>query len=410
MVRSASKIAEPEANGEAQAKLRQASLQFETETAVDASPEGQPGETTRSVTPGAKEEIDADGIDDLKLRTPPAWPALSPIASPTGPRMAPGVGGFNIDPPVPRASRAEGEVTSRTRDAERCQDRAFEQGPIRVQRMALSIERRESSAIPRVLAVLAIATVMLLMFREETREQLNDMLEAATASYKVFSAKASAHQPRLVVENQRGFANEPLPLGISVKDGLGVEAVMVAGLANGIELSLGTSQGSTGWLVSARDLDKTFIGTAQDFVGVMDATVTLRSPLGERLDRQLIRFEWLEKKQEHSMPTFAPTAPMPGLPPLDSEQVARMVKLGRDLLKHGDVESARFLLKRAAIAGNAEAALELGLSFDGTVLAQSGVLGSGSDVGQAREWYERAIKLGSAEASRHLERLVSMPK
>jgi len=346
----------------------------------------------------------------LKLGAPPEWPALSPIAPPTGPRMAPGVGGFNIDPPVPRASRVEGEATARTRDAERCQDRALEQGPIRVQRMALSAERRESSATPRVLAVIAIATVMLLMFREETREQLNDMLEAATASYKVFNAKASAHQPRLVVENQRGFANEPLPLGISVKDGLGVEAVMVAGLANGIELSLGTSQGSTGWLVTARDLDKTFIGTPQDFVGVMDATVTLRSPLGERLDRQLIRFEWLEQKQEHSMPTFAPTAPMPGLPPLDSEQVARMVKLGRDLLKHGDVEAARFLLKRAAIAGDAEAALELGLSFDGTVLAQSGVLGSGSDVGQAREWYERAIKLGSAEASRHLERLVSMPK
>src|SRR6185437_5960866 len=121
---------------------------------------------------------------------------------------------------------------------------------------------------------------------------------------------------RLVVENQRGFANEPLPLGISVKDSLGVEAVTVAGLANGIELSLGTSQGSTGWLVPARDLDKTFIGTPQDFVGVTDATITLRSPLGERLDRQLIRFEWLEKKQEHSMPMFAPTAPIPRLLPL----------------------------------------------------------------------------------------------
>jgi hypothetical protein len=239
---------------------------------------------------------------------------------------------------------------------------------------------------------------------------LNDIFEAAMSSYKVSSAKTSAHQPRLIVENQKGFANEPLPLGISVKDALGVEIVTVAGLASGTELSLGTSQGSTGWLVSARDLDKTFIGTPQDFVGVMDAIVTLRSPLGERLDRQLIRFEWLEKKQGRSMPAFAPTAPMPELPPLDPEQVARLVKLGRDLLKHGDVESARFLLKRAAIAGDAEAALELGLSFDGTVLAQSGVLGSGSDVGQAREWYERAIKLGSTDASRRLERLVSMPK
>ena len=124
-----------------------------------------------------------------------------------------------------------------------------------------------------------------------------------------------------MIENQRGFANEPLPLGISVKDGLGVEAVIVMGLANGIELSLGSSQGSAGWLVSARDLDSTFIGTPSDFVGVMDATVTLRSPLGERLDHQLIRFEWVKK---NSMPTLAPAAgPSPGLPPLDREEVAR---------------------------------------------------------------------------------------
>src|SRR5215472_14156252 len=174
--------------------------------------------------------------------------------------------------------------------------------------------------------------------------------------------------------------------------------------------SLGTSQGSTGWLVSARDLDKTFIGTRQDFVGVVDATVTLRSPLGERLDRQVIRYEWVQKKQERSLPTLAPPAPKPGLPPLDPEQIAGLVKLGQDLLKHGDVESARFLLKREAIAGHAQAALELSLTFDGTVRAQSGVLGIGSDVGQARDWYERAIKLGSTEASRHLERLASMPK
>jgi hypothetical protein len=284
------------------------------------------------------------------------------------------------------------------------------QAPIRAQRMALIVESGESSFIPRLLAVIAIAGVTLLMFREGTRKQLNDILEAAMSLYKVSSAETSAHQPRLVVENQKGFANEPMPLGISVKDGSGVETLTVAGLAEGIELSLGTFQGSTGWLVSARDLDKTFIGTRQDFVGVMDAAVTLRSPLGERLDRQVIRFEWVQKKQERLIATLEPRATAPGLPPLDPEQIAGLVKLGRDLLKYGDVESARFLLKRAAIAGNAQAALELGLTFDGTILAQSGGPGIGSDVGAAREWYERAIKLGSTEASRHLERLASMPK
>jgi hypothetical protein len=412
MGRSASKIAEPEARSEAQAKPWEASLQ--SETAVHASPLGQPGETTWNPPSGPKDEIDADSIDDLKLdashRTRPPSPTLAPIAPPTGPPMAPGIGGFNIDPPVPRASRVEGEVAiAHTRRQALPSPNLAAQSPIRAQRMALIVESGRSSFLPKLLAV-AIAGVILLTFREETRKQLNDILEAAMSSYKVASADTSAHQPRLVVENQKGFANEPLPLGISVKDGSGVETLTVAGLAESIELSLGTSQGSTGWLVSARDLDKTFIGTRQDFVGVMHATVTLRSPLGERLDRQVVRFEWVQKRQERLMPTLGPPASTPGLPPLYPEQIAGLVKLGRDLLKHGDVESARFLLKRAAIAGNAQAALELGLTFDGTVLAQSGVLDIGSDVGEAREWYERAIKLGSTEASRHLERLASMPK
>jgi hypothetical protein len=408
MGRSASKTAEAEDKSEEQAKPPAASLQ--SETTVDASRLGQPGKTTRNLTTrnltsGPKEEIDADGI------VPPPWPALSPIAPPTGPPMAPGVGGFNIDLPAPKASRVEGEVAiAHTRRQALPNPSPLPQAPIRAQRMALIVEGGESSFIPRLLAVIAIAGVILLMFREDTRKQLNDVLEAAMSSYKVSSVETPAHQPRLVVENQKGFANEPLPLGISVKDGLGVETLTVAGLAEGIELSLGTSQGSTGWLVSARDLDKTFIGTRQDFVGVMDATVTLRSPLGERLDRQVIRFEWVQKRQEHLMPTLGLSAPTPGLPPLDPGEIAGLIKLGRDLLKHGDVESARFLLKRAAIAGNAQAALELGLTFDATVLVQSGVLGIGSDVDQAREWYERAIKLGSTEASRHLERLASMPK
>src|SRR5262249_37728016 len=65
MGRSASKTAEPEAKSEAQAKPWEASLQ--SETAVDASPLGQPCETTSSLTSRPKAEIDADGIDDLQL-------------------------------------------------------------------------------------------------------------------------------------------------------------------------------------------------------------------------------------------------------------------------------------------------------------------------------------------------------
>src|SRR5262249_18469767 len=340
MVRSASKIAEPEAKSETQAKPREASLQ--SEIAVDASPLGQPGETTKSLTSQPKDETDADGIDDLKVdashRTLLPSPLLSPIAPPTGPPMAPGVGGFNIDPPAPKASRVKGEVAiAHTRRQALPSLNPVPQTPIRAQRMALIAEGGESSFIPRLLAVIAIAGVILLMFREETRKQLNDILEAAMSSYKVSSAETSAHQPRLAVENQKGFANEPLPLGISVKDGSGVETLTVAGLAEGIELSLGTPQGSTGWLVSARDLDKTVIGPRQGFVGGTDAPVCGRAPRGERSDRKVFGLECAQKKKKPTRPTPPQPKTAQGLPPLDPAQIAGLIKLGQDLLKHGDV-------------------------------------------------------------------------
>jgi TPR repeat protein len=62
-------------------------------------------------------------------------------------------------------------------------------------------------------------------------------------------------------------------------------------------------------------------------------------------------------------------------------------------------------LRRAANAGSAQAALALGTTFDGDFLAELGVLGLARDIEQARTWYQLAVKLGSAEASRRLERL-----
>ena len=127
MGRSASKTAEAEDRSEAQAKPREASLQ--SETAVDASPLGQPGETTRNLTSGPKEEIDADGIDDLKLdaphRTPLPSPALSPIARPTSPPMAPALEVSISTRPRRRQVAWKAKLPSRTRDAKHCQTRTL---------------------------------------------------------------------------------------------------------------------------------------------------------------------------------------------------------------------------------------------------------------------------------------------
>jgi hypothetical protein len=89
--------------------------------------------------------------------------------------------------------------------------------------------------------------------------------------------------------------------------------VTVAGLANGTELSLGTSLGLSGWLVPASDLDKTFVGAPKGFVGAMDATVNLRSASGQRLHSQALRLEWIEKKEKEEgyMPAVRPLEPTP---------------------------------------------------------------------------------------------------
>src|SRR6266511_643018 len=303
MGQSASKIAEAEAKSEAQVKPRQASLQ--SKTTVDASPLGQPG---GAITSRPKDAIDAAGIDDLNLealhRKLSSSSVLSPIAPPTSsPPMAPGVGGFNIDPPVPGVNPVQIEVAiAQMRRQALSNPNLVREAPIQAQRMAVIVETRESSSLLKLLVILATAGAILLVFREE-RKQLSGILEGVTQSYeavtpssKVSSAEMSTPQARLVVESQKGFANEPLPLGISLKDASGVETVTVAGLAQDTELSLGTSQGPAGWLVSGRDLDKTFVGTRHDFVGVMDTTVTLRSSRGELLDSQVVRFEWVQKK------------------------------------------------------------------------------------------------------------------
>jgi TPR repeat protein len=56
------------------------------------------------------------------------------------------------------------------------------------------------------------------------------------------------------------------------------------------------------------------------------------------------------------------------------------------------------------MAGNARAAFALGTTFDEAYLTRWGVVGFDADMTQARDWYDRALKLGSFEASRELER------
>lgn len=109
-----------------------------------------------------------------------------------------------------------------------------------------------------------------------------------------------------------------------------------------------------------------------------------------------------------AMPAPAATAPAPARRPavkMDPEEVAVLLKQGEQFISTGDVVTARVLFERAAEAGNASGALALGATYDPAVLAKLGVRGIAPDVAKARQWYERARDLGSAEARGRLETL-----
>jgi len=107
-------------------------------------------------------------------------------------------------------------------------------------------------------------------------------------------------------------------------------------------------------------------------------------------------------------PQSNPSRTVSGALVLDNDEIATLLKRSKLLLTNGDLASARLLLVRAAEAGSAEAALELGATFDPLVLQQRGAVGIVPDTTRARKWYQRAAELGSTAATQQLAKLDRM--
>jgi len=335
-------------------------------------------------------------------RAPPTVPRPT-----RGPAMAPGLGGPNIAPSVARERAFEGDVAIKNlRDQLSRDPDLVPRPPIRRPR------RRALPWIGRLLFVLLVAAAvafiaMLLMAPSRPRSDASGLAEAVAPLLERWSRPPpSPPPPRLVVESQRAFANEPLALGVSLADASGGETLTVVGLMSGTTLSAGQPVGATGWQVPARDLDKALAYAPKDFVGVMDAAVDLRSARDRLVDSRLVRLEWLPKNElRPALPQLDQSRLAPVIHELPPDEIAMLMARGEHFLRNGDIAAARPLLRRAAYAGDARAALALGASFDPAVLAEQGVLGMSGDPAQARIWYERAAELGASEALQRLERL-----
>ena len=100
----------------------------------------------------------------------------------------------------------------------------------------------------------------------------------------------------------------------------------------------------------------------------------------------------------------APAGPSSG-PRLSEAEIGALMRRGNAFRSAGDFTSARLYYERDAEAGDGNAALQLGDSFDPVVLGLAGIRGVTGDPARALFWYRRARELGMAEAEQRIESL-----
>jgi hypothetical protein len=115
-------------------------------------------------------------------------------------------------------------------------------------------------------------------------------------------------------------------------------------------------------------------------------------------------------KVESPPPVALPSVadPQPG-PRLSASDIAVLLLRGDAFLRARDITSARLYFERAAEAGDGQAALQLGASFDPVMLDRAGIRGVTGDPAQALSWYRRARELGMAEADQPIKSLETRP-
>jgi len=102
-----------------------------------------------------------------------------------------------------------------------------------------------------------------------------------------------------------------------------------------------------------------------------------------------------------------PMIPGDAIHHLDPNEIASSLRRGDDLIASGDLAAARLVLRRAADAGDARAAMTLAETYDPAILEKLGVHGVVPDLAMARGWYEKARQFGATEATQRLELLAS---
>jgi IstB-like ATP binding protein len=208
-------------------------------------------------------------------------------------------------------------------------------------------------------------------------------------------------------------ADEVIPLGLSLAEGSGDAALVLAGPPVGWTISTGFPLGADNWVLSASELGDAAIRPPRGFVGTIDLAVELRLADDTVADRLSLRMTWVEAPKTSTAIAAAQTSAVAApaetgstgtpLRRLDRDEVANLRKRGEEFMLAGNLGLARLTLQRAAEAGDPQAAFALATTYDPILLETRRVIGVVPDIAKARAWYEKAKEFGSTAASLRLE-------
>ena len=170
--------------------------------------------------------------------------------------------------------------------------------------------------------------------------------------------------------------------------------VLLSGLPAAASFSVGSAIRGGGWSVTQREAERLAVSLPADASGRLEMTIELRT-LGDEVIASA-------RTQLVVVPAAPPKPAIGDAPRTDEAEVARLVAEGKRLMSAGHVAQARLALRRAADAGNGEAARQLGDSYDPAKLFALGVRGMDGDIEKAIYWYERADELGDPHAKARL--------
>jgi hypothetical protein len=203
-----------------------------------------------------------------------------------------------------------------------------------------------------------------------------------------------------------GRADQAIPLSLRVPESGGERFVRIDGLPEGVKLSAGVDTGNGSWLLSAGRADGVALSTPSAYVGDFTLEAQLlgadaRTPLSDP-----VGFEVSVADAAPADAGETRTAALdPDTAPAIADQPPTPVERARSLMSAGDVAAAREILRTEANAGNAQAALALGESFDPMTFDSLSGANASPDATEAFRWYQKAAELGEARGQTKMSAL-----